>query len=179
MEKRIHCKTLGFLRRNVNINSTSVKESAYKTLVRPLVEYSSSVWDPHIHVQKDITRLEMVQRRAARYVSNKHGNRSSVDNMLHHLNWDSLEHRRRIARLVMFYKIVNELVAIDKSRLTPPIRRTRHTHDLAYQLPSCTSDYRKYSYFPRTIKEWNSLPPGIVSAKTPDAFKAQVSVHAF
>ena len=73
-------KTLGFLRRNVNINSTSVKESAYKSLVRPLVEYASSVWDPHL--QKDITRLEMIQRRAARYVSNKHGNRSSVDNII-------------------------------------------------------------------------------------------------
>ena len=36
-------KTLGFLCRNVNINSTSVKESAYKTLGRLLVEYASSV----------------------------------------------------------------------------------------------------------------------------------------
>ena len=132
-------KTLGFLRRNVNINSTSVKESAYKSLVRPLVEYASSVWDPHL--QKDITRLEMVQRRAARYVSNKHGNRSSVDNMIQHLDWYSLKHRRRIARLVMFYKIVNDHVAIDKSeRLTPLTRTSRHSHHLAYQIPTCTSD---------------------------------------
>jgi len=32
-----------------------------------------------------------------------------------------------------------------------------------------------FSYFPRTIRDWNSLPPDIVSAKTLDAFKAQIS----
>jgi hypothetical protein len=73
-------RTLGFLRRNLNVGSTSVKENAYKTLVRPTIEYASTVWDPY-H-QKDIQQFEMVQRRGARYVSNRFGNRSSVDNML-------------------------------------------------------------------------------------------------
>jgi hypothetical protein len=40
-------RTLGFLRRNLKISSISIKEQAYKTLVRPLVEYASPVWDPH------------------------------------------------------------------------------------------------------------------------------------
>jgi len=41
--------TLGFVRRNININinNPEVKERAYKTLVRPILEYSSTVWDPH------------------------------------------------------------------------------------------------------------------------------------
>ena len=116
-------KTLGFLRRNLNISSTSVKENAYKSLVRPLVEYASSVWDPY-H-QKDIHRLDMVQRRAARYVSNRHGNRSRVDSMLEHLEWRPLEQRRRDARLTMLFKIANDQVAVDKTdRLTPLLRRT-------------------------------------------------------
>jgi hypothetical protein len=34
----------------------------------------------------------MVQRRAARYVTNSHNNRSSVNQMLEHLEWKSLEH---------------------------------------------------------------------------------------
>jgi hypothetical protein len=33
-------RTLGFLRRNPNIGSTSVKENAYTTLVRPTVVFS-------------------------------------------------------------------------------------------------------------------------------------------
>jgi hypothetical protein len=53
-------------RRNLKISSISIKEQAYKTLVRPLVEYASPVWDPH-H-QTDIRKLECVQRRAAMFV---------------------------------------------------------------------------------------------------------------
>jgi hypothetical protein len=41
-------KTLGFLPRNLNIGSTFVKEQAYKSLVRPSLEYACSVWDPHL-----------------------------------------------------------------------------------------------------------------------------------
>jgi hypothetical protein len=47
----------------------SVKEQAYKALVRPSLEYACSVWDPHL--KADINKMEMVQRRAARYVTNK------------------------------------------------------------------------------------------------------------
>ena len=105
-------RTIGFLKRNLNISATSVKENAYKALVRPLVEYASPVWDPY-H-QNEIDRLEMVQRRAARYVTNRHGNHSSVKDMLDHLGWRSLERRRKDARLALLYKIEYERVAISK-----------------------------------------------------------------
>ena len=72
--------TLGFLKRNLNINSTSVKEQAYKTLVRPTLEYACSVWDPYF--TEDINKLEKVQRRAARYVTGRNNNTSSVSDML-------------------------------------------------------------------------------------------------
>ena len=32
-------KTIGFLKRNLNINNSKIKETAYKSLVRPTVEY--------------------------------------------------------------------------------------------------------------------------------------------
>ena len=38
--------TLGFLRRKLYACPQEVKEAAYKGLVRPVLEYSSSVWDP-------------------------------------------------------------------------------------------------------------------------------------
>ena len=52
-------RTIGFLRRNLSIGATSVKEIAYFTLVRPLVEYASTEWDPH--TQTSIKKIEMVQ----------------------------------------------------------------------------------------------------------------------
>ena len=39
-------KTLGFLRRNLKIGKKKTKETAYKALVRPLLEYAAPVWDP-------------------------------------------------------------------------------------------------------------------------------------
>jgi hypothetical protein len=61
--------------RYLKISSLSIKEQAYNTLVRPLVEYASPVWDPH-H-QTDIRKLESVQRRVARFVLSTQHNRSS------------------------------------------------------------------------------------------------------
>ena len=40
-------QALGFLRRNLQIRSEDLKTTAYNTIVRPHLEYSSSVWDPH------------------------------------------------------------------------------------------------------------------------------------
>ena len=38
--------TLNLLRRNINIKNHQLKAQAYKSLVRPILEYSSPVWDP-------------------------------------------------------------------------------------------------------------------------------------
>ena len=40
-------RTLGFLRRNLYSYPQEVKEAAYKGLVRPVLDYGNSVWDPH------------------------------------------------------------------------------------------------------------------------------------
>lgn len=167
--------TLAFLRRNLNIGSNRVKSQAYHSFVRPIVEYASTVWDPYN--KNDIQRVEMVQRRAARYVTNRYRNRSSVGDMLDSLQWETLEHRRQTARLCMLFKIDRQLVAIDRQRMIPPRKLTRKMHPKSFQVPSCSSDYRKWSFFPRTIRDWNNLPPDIVQAGTLGAFKAQVSKH--
>ena len=60
-------RTLGFLRRNLYSCPPDVKEAAYKGLVRPVLEYGSSVWDPHTHGLQE--ELEKVQNRAARFVT--------------------------------------------------------------------------------------------------------------
>jgi len=130
-------KTLGFLRRNLNISSTSVKEQAYKSLVRPSLEYACSAWDPYL--VDDTTKIEKVQRRAARYVTNRHSNMSSVGNMIDQLNWRSLADRRTDSQHTMLYKITNDKVAISKTDLfhhsdTPVTHIHSHTKSLPPEL---------------------------------------------
>ena len=43
-------RTLGFMRRNLFSCPQDVKEAAYKSMVRPILEYGSTVWDPHFMV---------------------------------------------------------------------------------------------------------------------------------
>ena len=84
-------QTLGFVKRNVKTKNQSVKELAYKTFGRPKVEYASIVWSPY--TKKNIDQIEMVQRRAARWVTNRYSSYDSVSAMLSNLGWRSLENR--------------------------------------------------------------------------------------
>jgi hypothetical protein len=75
----------------LKIPSIRIKEQAYQTLVRPLVEYASTVWNPY--TKTEINKIEAEQRRAARYVVSNQRNRSSVRNMLQRLKWRPLANR--------------------------------------------------------------------------------------
>ena len=55
----------GFLRRKLHQCPVTVKSNCYKMMVRPIVEYASSVWAPH--TLGNINQLEFIQRRAARF----------------------------------------------------------------------------------------------------------------
>ena len=55
----------------------------------------------------------MVQRRAARWVLSRYHPQDSVTNMIETLGWDTLEHKRAVARVLLLYKIINGRVAID------------------------------------------------------------------
>ena len=56
-------RTLGFLRRNLSACPQDVKESAYKGLVRPVLEYGSSVWDPSRGFEKVAKFTSLVRAR--------------------------------------------------------------------------------------------------------------------
>jgi hypothetical protein len=166
--------TIGFLKRNLNISNRHIKEKAYKSLVRPVLEYACAAWDPHL--KTDIDKLEKVQRRAARYVLNRYHNRSSVTDMIHTLEWKPLVDRRRVARLSMFYRLANGKVAVDTDdKLIPYQRQSRNFNTHAFQIPICRTNIRKESFYPRTTREWNILPTSFVSAPSLESFKAHLA----
>ena len=105
--------TLGFVRCSGKISNPQVKEHAYNPLFWPILEYSQIVWDPH--TSGEVAKIESVQRREACYTLNRYHRTSSVSAMIAELNWQTLADRRRVAKLLMFYKIHYHLVAVDMS----------------------------------------------------------------
>ena len=104
-----------------------------------ILEYSSTIWSPYT---KDyIHKIEMVQRRAARYVTNRYRNTSSVTSMIEHLEWESLETRRVKHQLTMLFKIKHDIVDILANEyLTPASNRTRSQHSLKFrQIPTSST----------------------------------------
>jgi hypothetical protein len=81
------------------------------------------------------------------------------------------------ARVAMFYKITNNVVAIDPNQyivyVTHQQKITRSTNKLQFQTYSTTKDYFKYSFFSTRI--WNSLPGSIVvPGQSLDQFKTLI-----
>ena len=168
--------TLAFLGRNISRCPTSIKAQCYSTLVRPTIEYASSVWSPA--KKETINKLEAVQRRAARFATGDYQRTSSVTSMLQKLQWQSLQTRRERTQVVMLYRIVYRLVDIPaESYLHPASLRTRG-HTLRFLVPHTRTTVYKTSFFPQAIRLWNKLPGGAVEAKTLDSFKTQLSSAA-
>ena len=86
--KKKASRILGVLQRNLSSCSETVKERAYTGLVRPIVEYASAAWSPH--TKKDVSNIESIQKRAARFICGDYDRTSSVTSMTRDLGWSSL-----------------------------------------------------------------------------------------
>ena len=102
---------LNLCRRNLSMCSKEVKETA-------------SSWSPH--TKRNICKIEAVQRRAARFVLRDYrygpevGLTKQIENAL---KWPTIETRRKIHDLQLFYKIRNNLFII---HFPPVVRPSYH-----------------------------------------------------
>jgi hypothetical protein len=76
---------------------------------------------------------------------------------------------------MLLYKISNNLVKIDPtSKLIPPKHLSRNMHDRSFQIPASSTTLRRESFYPRTIREWNSLPASVATAGSLETFKVLI-----
>jgi len=167
-------RTLGMVKRNLRVDSVKLKTTAYNSLVRPVMEYGAAAWDPH--TQKNINKLEGIQRSAARFIlRNYERTPGTVTGLLRQLEMETLEERRREMRLCMLFKILNDLVDVPHSDLlTIAQQRTRGSHSLKFDTLRANTDTLKYSFYSRTIVDWNGLYEEVVTAQTLPSFKERL-----
>ena len=146
-----------FLQRNMNQCPEETKKACYEHLVRPLLEYGNTIWDPWTKQNSD--KIEAVQRRSARFVLNDHSRYSSVTSMLEKLKWPSLAERRARAKVIMIYRIVRQQVAIGSEGVLIRNTASSRGHDYKFIVPYARTHVLKSSFFPSAIRLWNSLPP--------------------
>ena len=102
--------------------------------------------------------------------------------MMRELEWVSLETRRRWAKLVLVYKMLNNLVNMSYRSLLIPY--PYHTANMPIgsitplHIPAAPNYYNN-SFFPSAVEEWNCmlrLQPSLVTTAGPDA---KLAVQAF
>ena len=156
-------RTLGFLKRNLYSCPQEVKKAAYKGLVRPVLDYGCSVWEPQGVVFQE--ELEIVQKCAARFMTGNYSYETgSMTGTLGHLKWESLKKRRKDNRLILLYKGLKGKASVPTDDLIPKTRRCRNQHSMAFQTPIANTDVYKGSFFPQTIRDWNALPDSLISS---------------
>ena len=157
---------LDFIKRNLSKCSYAIKSTAYTTLVRPILEYATEVWDPH---HKFL--IKMVQRRAARWVLSDYRFQSSITAMINELGWATLEQRRKRNRLIHF-KIINgyTLGAELPTIYLPQTIITRHHHSSRFILPGANTTSYQVSFLYRTVKDWKDLPLNFYNIPTLSIF---------
>ena len=91
------------------------------------------------------------------------------------LGWQTLEQRRPVARLCLFYKIVNGLVAEPLPNYIQPAHRiSRFCHSMTFRQIHTGKNYYKYSFFLLAVVQWNALPASVAVSPSLDVFKAAV-----
>jgi len=144
---------------------------AFCSFVRPLLEFGSVVWNPHY--KSDINLIESIQRRFTKRMFNrcKQPAGLSYEQRLAHLSAQNitltkLEHRRTIADLKFCYKILKNMVTIDRSCLS---LSTINPNRLL--VPHCFNCIpRKSTFCHRITQLWNHLKVEIKNSQSLSIF---------
>jgi ribonucleases P/MRP protein subunit RPP40 len=151
----------------------SIMKAAFKSYVRPLIEYCSPVWSPH--TLQDIALIESVQRSFTRKIPAL--SHLSYSERIKHCGLLSLEHRRIITDLCLFHKIFYKYVDIDFSSEIIFNRNNTRGHCLKlFQIKSRT-DVRLHFFISRTIKLWNAVPYDVISITNTKTFKRSIKAN--
>ena len=146
----------------------------YKALVRPHVEYASSVWSPFFKLC-DIKPTEGVQRRATQLSRDLRNKPYNI--RLTTLGIPTLQFRRDRADMLQVFKILNGYKDIDSSRFFTLSSTGLRGHSLKLFKERSRLVLRKQTFTQRVVDSWNNIPENVVNAPSINAFKSRFNTH--
>ena len=165
-----------------NTDNANALIRGYKSFVRPILEYCSTVWNPFIHAKYYLgmtDELENIQR----YFTRRLYYRCRLDcnhdylERINHLQLESLELRRIYNDMTMVFKIVHKFIDLKDSDLLTMFNTTNNSvttrgHAFKLKTRSFRLDIARNHFCNRVVPLWNSLPSNIVNKRSPILFKA-------
>ena len=147
-------------------------ETIYTTFIRPILEYGDILFDNCNENEK--YELDKIQYEAARITTGA-TKLVSIQNLNRETGWASLRQRRKIHKLVQFYKMFHNITPSFLSNLVPdsvgnssryPLRNSQNVQTI-----QARAGYHFNSFLPSAIREWNNLTDDLRNSVSVSAFK--------
>ena len=170
-------QTLGVIRRNLNKCPTHIKALAYTSLVRPILEYASTAWDPHSQNNIKIARKNPETGSTILQKNDYSREPGSVTKLLQELGWESLQTRRKYKRITTLYKMEHNIIDIPLDQYIMHNTCCSRKHNSQFLQIRHSSNTFGNSFFPTIAKEWNALPSNIISSSSIESFQKQLTQY--
>ena len=148
-------------------NNSYYLVKAYSTYIRPLLDYVSSIWNPG----KDFIGLnKLIEKVQHKFIKRIYFRcniiKSTYDIRLCFLNLMNLSHRRLRADLILAFKILNNIVDIDKSSVFTTYSTSNRIPLITIRKDKCINKETINSFSNRVSTAWNALPRSVASSKS-------------
>ena len=168
-------KQIGYIYRHFYAHSSPQSLlKLYMSIVLPVLSYCSSVWDPH--TLSDISKLEKVQHFALKMCSKNWS--ADYHSLLSTFNIPCLSSHRSISKLILLHKFIFKQMYIPENVFSfhhQLSHNLRSCHPLNLDCPLSQTSAAQHSFFPSSIRLWNSLPSIAKSFNTTDELKSYLS----
>ena len=153
----------------------------YKTFVRSQLDYCDVIYHQATKITREgqvltslMNEIERVQYRGALAVTGawKGSNRSKLYD---ELGWESLSDRRKKQRLVLLYKIVNNLTpSYLRDKLPPLYNPFAAVTSFIYREFRIKTERFRNTFFPDAIKHWNTVISDFSEMPTLEEFRSHL-----
>ena len=144
----------------------------YKSLARPHLEHAVRFWSPNL--SRDIDKIETIQRRATKMISEIRNH--SYHQRIQDLDLNSLVQRRLRGQLIEVFKYLNRFTCARKLFDYDLNDRTRN-NGAKLIVKHFNTSVAQHFYLIKITTTWNALPSEVVSSRTVNSFKNSLAKH--